>query len=405
MYNKYKTSISLKKMKTKTTRRTMRGFFLHFPVLMGGVVLLIQTSSPLDLAQQEIRMHYQTDWHLEPSLKYDAICLINTLTGDPFYQKHYQREYEEFAKRLTEPAKAALANLHLVLKEKNKLIPSAFLSLYLSAADEDTLDGLLEVLDNSERMQKNLKATPYYSDEGWRLYEALRKDLKTVFVFLKDIEFGSYWRKYIVPRAAERIKKIRRELPKYNVTAEVEAFLGTKLPSHAITVYLLNFTKPHGLKVTGTRFLTYIDWPFAVVLRNAVHEMMHPPFDWTGDEELRITLFLLKNDDFLMDKIQNHDPAFGYNTFAGFIEEDCVQALDQVINEKLGIAFDPHRRWRESDEGMHVFAVALYSVLKEEKYNERGETFRDFLVRMIRTGKLAPGKIKRIYDDFYSQND
>jgi hypothetical protein len=390
-------------MRTQAKTQMPRLFFpLGKIFCLGILVLSSQAFPPMDQAQQEVRLHYQTDWKIEPSLKYDAICLVNTLTGDPFYRKHYQREYEEFAQKLSEPVKRALANLHLAIKQKNRLIVSAFLSLYLSATDEDTLEGLLKVLDNSEEMRKNLKATPYYSDECWRLYESLRDDLKTVFVFLRDTQFESYWRKYIVPKAEERIKKIRKELPKYNVTAEVEAFLGTKLPSHEITVYLLFFTKPHGLKVTGTRFLTYIDWPFAVVLRNAVHEMMHPPFDWTGDGELRRTLSLLREDGFLMDKIQNHNPAFGYNTFEGYIEEDCVQALDQVISEKMGVSIDPYRRWKESDDGMHVFAVALYSVINEEKYNEKGETFRDFLLRMILSEKLSPGKIKSIYDDFYS---
>ncbi|MGD9344232.1 MAG: hypothetical protein PVH84_00100 [Candidatus Aminicenantes bacterium] len=346
-------------------------------------------------------MHYLTDWKIEPSLKYDAICLINTLMGDPFYLKHYQREYDAFAKQLTVPVEEALAHLQRAIKEKNRLIPSAFLSLYFSAAEGDTLDGLLAALENSENMQKNLKETPYYSDEGWQLYESVREDLKTVFKFLKGIQFEAYWRKYVVPKAAERSKKIHKELPKYNVVAEVEAHLGVKLPSHRITVYLLYFTKPHGLKVTGTRFLTHVDWPFAIVLRNAVHEMMHPPFDLARDEELRAALSLFENDDFLMDRIRNHDPALGYNTFEGFIEEDCVQALDQLINERLGIAKDPHRRWKEADGGMHVFAVALYSVMKEECFNAKGETFRDFLVRMIRSKKIAPGKIKSIYGRFY----
>jgi hypothetical protein len=39
--------------------------------------------------------------------------------------------------------------------------------------------------------------------------------------------------------------------------------------------------------------------------------------------------------------------------------------------------------------------------MKEEKFNEKREAFRDFLVRMIRSQKLAPGKIKSIYDAFY----
>lgn len=382
--------------------KTVTEIFPQVKALLAGFMILSTLSaSPVELSQQEVRMHYQTDWRIEPSLKYDAICLINTLTGDPFYLKHYQREYDEFAKALSDPAKEALAHLRHTIKEENRLILSAFLSLYLSATDEETLDGLLAALENSEHMQNNLKKTPYYSAQGWALYEAVREDLKTIFVCLKDIQFESYWRKYIVPKVVEQVKKIRKELPKYNVVTEVESHLGMELPSHTITIYLLYFTKPHGLKVTGTRFLTHVDWPFAIVLRSAVHEMMHPPFDWADDDELRRMLSSLESDDFLMDNIRSHDPAYGYNTFEGFIEEDCVQALEQVINEKMGVAIDPHRRWKESDGGMHVFAVALYSLMKKEGFNKEGETFRDFLVRMLHSRKLAPGKIKSLYDSFY----
>jgi hypothetical protein len=381
---------------------TLRRILPPVKFFFAGVLVLCIQATPYNcFPQQEVRMHYITDWKIEPSLKYDAICLINTLTGDPFYLKHYQREYDEFAKDLSDPVKEALVHLQQTIKENNRLILSAFLSLYFSATDEDSLDGVLKALENSEDMQKNLKETPYYSDEGWHLYESVRKDLKIVFKFLKDIRFESYWKKHVIPKAVERIKKIHKELPKYNVIAEVEAHLGRELPSHTITIYLLYFTKPHGLKVTGTRFLTHVDWPFSIVLRNAVHEMMHPPFELASDEELRKTLSALENDEFLIAKIRNHDPAYGYNSFEGFIEEDCVQALEQVINERMGIALDPRRRWKESDGGMHVFAVALYSVMKEEDFNKKGETFRDFLLRMIRSEKLAPGKIKSIYDSFY----
>jgi len=36
-----------------------------------------------------------------------------------------------------------------------------------------------------------------------------------------------------------------------------------------------------------------------------------------------------------VDKVKNHNPAFGYNSFQGFIEEDCVQGLEQSIKENL----------------------------------------------------------------------
>lgn len=165
---------------------------------------------------------------------------------------------------------------------------------------------------------------------------------------------------------------------------------------------MLYYSQPHGIKITGTRFLTDVAWPFEIVLRNAVHEMMHPPYDLDSDDELKKTIYLLKEDKFLMDKVLNHNPAFGYNSFEGFIEEDCVQALEQIINEKLKIEVEAHKRWKQVDEGMHVFSVALYDVMKEENFNQKGEQFRDFLIRVIRSGKLSPGKIKSIYDAFYS---
>jgi hypothetical protein len=112
-------------------------------------------------------------------------------------------------------------------------------------------------------------------------------------------------------------------------------------------------------------------------------------------------LNLLKEDGFLMDKVLNHNPAFGYNSFEGFVEEDCVQALEQVVNERLGIAVEARKRWKESDDGMHVFSVALYSMMKEENYNQKGETFQDFLTRMLGTGKIKPGQIEPVYNDFY----
>jgi hypothetical protein len=99
----------------------------------------------------------------------------------------------------------------------------------------------------------------------------------------------------------------------------------------------------------------------------------------------------------------NHNPSYGYNSFETFIEEDCVQALEQIINEKLDLEVEAHKRWQEADEGMHVFAAALYSVMKKKNFNQKGEKFRDFLIRMIQSGELAPGRIKTIYDHFYAQ--
>ncbi len=100
-----------------------------------------------------------------------------------------------------------------------------------------------------------------------------------------------------------------------------------------------------------------------------------------------------------MDKIQSYNPAFGYNSFEGFIEKDCVQELEQIINEKFGIEIEARKRWKESDDGMYDFSIAPYRVLKEG-YNDREGRFRDFMIRTIRKDKLAAAVIRRHYDAF-----
>jgi hypothetical protein len=344
-----------------------------------------------------------TDWRVEPSFTLDTVCLLNVLTGDPFYIRYYKEEYARFEPQLTPATRAALANLKRKIKDEKKNIISAFLALYFSATDDRTLNDMLDTVKNSEGMKKNLKKTIYYSKSGWQLYESVREDLRTIFLFLKAIQFESYWGQNILPKVESKIAEIRKDLPKYNVINEVEKLLGFQLPSTELTVYILNYSQPHGIRVTGLRFLTDAAYPFKIVLRNAVHETMHPPYNLARDGELKEALDLLRADAFLMDKVNNHNPTFGYNSFEGFIEEDCVQALEQLINEKFKVEVEARKRWKENDDGMHVFAVALYNLMKEESFTGEHETFRDFLIRIIRSGKLKAGSIKPIYDAFYSQ--
>ena len=234
------------------------------------------------------------------------------------------------------------------------------------------------------------------------MFESTVPELKIIFGFLQAIDFENYWKKEILHIVEKTISEIKPDLPKYDVIKENEIYLGFNLPSNDITVYMLYYSQPHGIKITGTRFLTDVAWPFKIVIRTAAHEMMHPPYDYKDNEKLRNAIESMRKDEFLMDKVKNHNPSFGYNTLEGLFEEDCVQALDQLINEKFGIARDGRQRWQENDDGIHVFAVALYQVMKEENYNSKKEIFSDFLIRMIENGKLGAGTIKAWHDKFYS---
>lgn len=344
---------------------------------------------------------HSTQWRIEPSFKYDALCFLNTLTGDPFYLWHYSRAYAEFAPKLTPEAKAAIAHLKKVIKDEGGGIISANLCLFFSAGDAETLDDLLATVEHPEKIREQFAKTVYWSEAGWQRFEYLRADIRVILKWYKQIDFEGYWRDKVRPVAEKKAKKMLAQVRKYDVVPLIEQHLGKPLESHTITVYMLNYSQPHGIKITGTRFLTDVAWPFEIVVRNAVHEMMHPPYKLEGDKELAAVLETLRADKYLMDKVENHNPSFGYNSLEGFVDEDCVQALDQLINERIGVADKAKSRWKKSDDGMHVLAVALYQMMKEEKYPATDKSFRDFLVRMNKEGKFKAGSIEQYHKKLY----
>jgi hypothetical protein len=346
--------------------------------------------------------HTTTDWDVRPSFKYDAICVLNVLSGDPYYIEYYKADYDRLAKQLRPEELTAFANLKRRIKDQNGGIISASLALYFSAIDAESLDDMIRVVDDSSAMRRNLQATPYYDEQDWKIYEESRADLKAAFRALQRIHFEADWEKEVRPRIEQARREIAAGLPRYNVVPAIESALGSARPSNRITVYLLYYSQPHGIKITGTQFLTHYSYPFRIVLRNAIHEMMHPPYDLAHDPELRSDFDSLRADLFLMNKVEHHDSSYGYNTLEGLLEEDCVQALEEVIAERFGMGHDSRDYWREQDGGIHVFAVALYGLMKGRGFGDKPEPFPAFLKRMFREGRFSKGQIEQVNREFLS---
>jgi hypothetical protein len=364
--------------------------------------VLVYLLAPLLAEEPRAGFHATTDWELRPSFMFDTLCALNFLSGDKYYLQFYQNDYDRLSPRLRPNERAAFVSLKRRIKDQNGGIISAQLALYFSATDAESLDDMIRVVKDSSAMQRNLKTTSYYSEDGWRLYEESRADIETAFKALKRIHFDADWEKQIRPQVEKSRAAIAQDLPRYNVVPRVEAVLGSPRPTNKITVYLLYYSQPHGIKITGTRFLTHYSYPFRIVLRNAIHEMMHPPYDLAHDAGLRASLQSLRNDTFLMDKVEHHNRSFGYNSLEGLEEEDCVQALEQILSEPLGMGGDPHRYWKEQDDGIHVLAVALYSLMKQEHFPGGPETFPAFLNRMIQSGALSNGRVEELNRAFFA---
>lgn len=341
-----------------------------------------------------------TKWNLSPSFKFDLCCFLNILTGDPYYAEHYPAETNPVKEYQTPKIDEAIASLYQKLKRDNGIIISAWLCLYFSAINGEELDDMIRAVKEPDELKSAFKKTPYYSPESWDIFLSVKEELLVIFEFLKQNDFKKYWSENILPRIEKRIDIEKAGIDKYDVIAHNELMLGAKLPSDTITVYMLYYNRPHGIKITGMRFITSIQWPFEITIRTSAHEMMHPPYDYKNDEELRSVIESFRSDEFVMDKVNNHNKSLGYNELEGLFEEDCVQSMDQIISERLGVSVDACKRWQESDEGIHVLAIALYRIMKEENYGTGSERFRDFLIRTVRSGKLRPGGIKEYYDRF-----
>jgi hypothetical protein len=343
----------------------------------------------------------RTRWQLEASFKFDLLCLLNILTNDPFYTERYPGEYERFAPRMTPDVMEALTSIRRTIKEQKGGIVSALLTLLFSVTDDQALDDLIARLDNDEPMRQGYAASPYYSESSWAQYQSLRGELSCVFHWLKAIGFESEWHEAIRPKVEQRIAELIPEVARYDIIEAIERRLGRRLESDHVMVYLPYYVKPHGIKITGMRFLTAIDYPLRVVVHNAIHELLHPPYNLADDDELRVLIDRWREDPFVMHHVENHDPNFGYNSFEGYIEENMVQALDQLICEEFEVGHrsaDACERWQKADDGMHQLAAAIYFTLKRA---DPLKPNRDVLIDAIERGPLAPGRVRETVEAFY----
>ena len=135
------------------------------------------------------------------------------LSGDPYYLEYYQADYDRLVKQFRPEELAAFVNLKRRIKDQNGGIISASLALYFSAADAESLDDLIHTVQDSSAMRRNLQATTYYDDDGWKLYEASRPDLEAAFRALKRVHFDEDWEKNVKPKIEQSRAAIAAKLP------------------------------------------------------------------------------------------------------------------------------------------------------------------------------------------------
>lgn len=343
--------------------------------------------APAAAAQPAIR----TRWTISTSEGFDAIAFLGPLSGKPLYAPHYRAEIAAFGARLPAVAKAALEAVQVRADVAGKLLWPTLANV-LSYGPTGTIDDLLASLEAPEaRVLPALRPSSHWDPASWDLLMASRHDVRTVLTGLHEAGFEAFRRDLVGDRPETRGPELSAALAKYDVIAEQERLIGRRLDP-TIGVVLLWFSKPHAASVGGQRSLSHFDYPVETVVRIVAHEMLHPPFPMDGPAA-KAALAVLDADPFMVRILKEHDPDFGYNSMDGILNEDTVEALDQIVSERLGVARDPGERWRGADDGMHVLAAALYGMLKADGYDRTGGDIERWMAEAAAGGKLAPERI------------
>ncbi len=334
----------------------------------------------------------RTQWKIGPSEGMDAIAFLGPLSGKAFYARYYEAEIAAFKPRLKPDALEALASLHAEADAAGGLLWPG-LALIASGGPTASLDDLLRSLAEAETILKPpFQAGEYWDAEDWSRFMAGRERLVLVLSAMRDAGFAGFRRDLAQTQFDKRTGELRTLLGGLDVIAEQERLLGRKLDPQ-IEIELLWFCKPHGVKVQGQRFLTFVGARDQIVVLTAAHEILHPPFDMKGPAATA-ALGVLGKDALFTKILAEKDKQTGYNTLDGILNEDTAQALDQIIQERLGYVAKPAaERWSQGDQGMHVLAAGLYGLLKADGYDRTGGNLEAWMLAAARGGKLDPASL------------
>lgn len=362
-------------------------------LLLTGAAMLGAAAHPVFAAPHAlpIRTEVQagrTCWRIISSQGLDALCFLGPLSADPFYARYYAAELELFRPRLKPDTLKRIATLSANAKSHQGML-GPDMCLLCSGGPTDSLDDVIGALCQAETvLRPPFAASAYWDQEGWDMLLSMREDLILVLRDMKAAGFVAFRDGYMAPRIATRFPLLKARLAAINVISQDEKMTGRRLQENTVDVVQLYFSKPHGIRIQGQRFLSHIDYPQEISIRVAIHELMHPPFDSTAASMQAVFAFL-RRDDLLQRVVKEHNPSFGYNSLEGYLNEDVVQALDQIGAETFAVARDPAERWREADDGMHVLAAGLYGLLKADGYDRTGGNIAAWLRAAIDNGKLS----------------
>jgi hypothetical protein len=371
-------------------RRTLLTAALAAPLAPAVLLPMPSSARARPQASGSSRPPGRTDWRVQDSEGQDAIAFLAPLSGRELYTRYYAEDVAAFAPRLPEAVRRAVPALWQTAEDDGFGLFSPNLNTILSHADRDaTLDDMIVALGDPEAIVRpTYQAGPYWDQKDWDWFVRHAPETRSILEAMKAAGFSA-WRRERAGAALEAgLTMLRAALPAFDIIKVEEKLTGRTFDPR-IDITLLQFSKPHGIKVHGQRFLQSADYDVGLTVRIAAHELLHPPVPMDGPTALA-ALAVLERDPLIPRIVREHDPRFGYTTLEGVLNEDLCQALDQTVSEVLGVARNPADRWRTQDDGMHVLAAGLYGLLREDRWSREGGSIEAWLADAVRRGRLAP---------------
>jgi hypothetical protein len=366
-------------------------------IFLGSALATIASSTVLGrLAAAQANVTNKTRWKVRASEGFDALAFLGPLSGAELYTRYYGADAAAFAPRLPEAIRKDIVKLASDANTDGFGLLGPNLSLLFSTNGNDaTLDTLLAALRaRDERVLPSYEASQYWDEKDWNWLDENAPRLEAILTAMRDAGFAAFRVERAGSDLGTRVADVQRSLSSFDVILWQEKLTGRTFDP-TIEIVLLQFSKPHGIKVQGQTFLQATDYDVATTVRIAAHEMLHPPVPMQGPVALA-ALKVLERDDLIMRIVREHDPRWGYTTLEGVLNEDLCEALDQLISEALGVARNPADRWRKQDDGMHVLAAGLYGLLRQDRWVETGGSIEAWLADATRRGRLAPAVLHPI---------
>jgi hypothetical protein len=336
----------------------------------------------------------RTRWIVRQSAGFDALYFMGPLAGDPMLAPAYAAELAAFKPRLPAEVISFLEMGDKMSKAKGAVL-SAVLCKFFSMGPDATIDDLVGSLDAAETVLKPklMASDDWGGDEYWATMMQVRPPLKGALVAMRDAGFEVFRDQLYAATFARRSAQLNGRLATLDVVPQVERLVGRPLEP-TIEIVLNYFDYPRSQRLFGQRFITHHSYSDEIIFRVAGHELLHPPFDRTGPS-FKAALEVLGTDPFVVRLVNERDPGVGSKgDLAGYVEECCTQALDQIVSERLGLKRSARAYWGEGDHMPDLLAASIYGLLKADGYDRQGGVFERWLGKAAGDGRLSPRSLR-----------